>query len=269
MSKKKADLIIFGTMILLILVGVVLYIDFDRRGLSKSNKNNTISYNVKDYVESYPVMQDEYLDVFSSVNVSYVNLINLDSSICSSFFSLENELNNYIDMYYDEIKSQVGSDYIPVNTVSSTIKTSISNAVLSIYYELDFGLDGTYFNETVKKYFITFNVDLGTNKVIDSDDLFIKYDYKKEDIAEKIYEYEIRIPKDDILIDKESNLSFTGEEIEKKKEKYVQRISLEFDNIIRVYIENNSLVVVYNNGELKELFFDYDYTDELVFRYLG
>ena len=42
----------------------------------------------------------------------------------------------------------------------------------------------------------------------------------------------------------------------------------DFNNIIKVYIENNSLVLVYNKKDLNDLFFENNYINELKIKYL-
>ena len=60
----------------------------------------------------------------------------------------------------------------------------------------------------------------------------------------------------------------TKEDIERKKNDYVNRIISEFDNIIKVYIENKTLVLVYNKRDLRGIFFDNDFDSEIITRYL-
>ena len=103
---------------------------------------------------------------------------------------------------------------------------------------------------------------------LSNNDLLGKYNYTKEYIAEKILDEDLLISNGQVVIDKNTNISLTKEDIERKKSDYVNRIISEFDNIIKVYIENNSLVLVYDKKELNDLFFDNDYNNELKVRYL-
>lgn len=95
-----------------------------------------------------------------------------------------------------------------------------------------------------------------------------KYSYSKEYIADKLFNDEILIGNNEVIIDKTTKISLTKSDIEKKKNEYVQRITQEFDNIIKVYIENNSLVLVYNKKDLNDLFFDNNYNSQLKLKYL-
>ena len=41
-----------------------------------------------------------------------------------------------------------------------------------------------------------------------------------------------------------------------------------FYNFINMYIDNKTLVIVYNKSELRNMFFDNDFDSELIVRYL-
>ena len=55
--------------------------------------------------------------------------------------------------------------------------------------------------------------------------------------------------------------------LEAKKE-YINELITEFDNFINMYIDNKTLVIVYNKSELRNMFFDNDFDSELIVRYL-
>ena len=55
--------------------------------------------------------------------------------------------------------------------------------------------------------------------------------------------------------------------LEAKKE-YINELITEIDNFINMYIDNKTLVIVYNKSELRNMFFDNDFDSELIVRYL-
>lgn len=252
--------------ILLLLSGTILFIVFERQGMSKNKINNYVSYNIEDYIEISPVVFNEYNDVYSSINVSKINIKNLDNELIKDFIEREAEIIGYTTDYYEEIKSI--SNYSDSNTVTSTIKNQINGTVLSILHQIDFNLDENIFGDNKKSYFITYNIDLGTNKVFSNNDLLSKYNYSKNYIAEKLFNEEVIIESGQVVIDKDTNISLTKNDIERKKELYIDRIIDEFDNIIVMYIDNGSLVLVYNNKDLKSLFFDNIFDTEIKLKYL-
>ena len=71
-----------------------------------------------------------------------------------------------------------------------------------------------------------------------------------------------------IVIDKNTNISLTKEDIERNKEEYINELITEFDNFINMYIDNKTLVIVYNKSELRNMFFDNEFDSELIVRYL-
>lgn len=266
MTEKKVKILIVVAVTILLLAGVILYILFDSQGMNKGNTINFVNYNVNDYVEVTPVVYNNYGDVYASINVSKVHIKNIDTAITKDFISKEEEIIGYIDGYYDEISTNYGIS--PVNTVVSSIKSQINGAVLSIFYRLDFNLDETLFEDNVKTYIITTNIDLRTNKVLTNADLLLKYDYNKNFIADKLFIEEILIGKGQVVIDKNTNISLTRSDIERKKDSYINRIILDFDNTIDMYIESNNLVLVYDKKELKNNFFDNEFETDIVFKYL-
>ena len=261
MSGKTAKMLVIFSAFFLILLGLGLYKLFDYQGYGEKKINKFVNYNVKDYIEPTPVVFNNYGDVYSSINVSKITFKNLDSDLTKTFENDEDELIDYINKYYDEIKKE--ENHNSDGTATTLIKTQINSTVLSVFYEMDFG-----FQDINRNYVITLNIDLNTNKNLTIDDLLLKYNYSKEYIADKLFNDEILIGNNEVAIDKNTNISLTKSDIEKKKNEYVQRITQEFNNIIKVYIENNSLVLVYNKKDLNDLFFDNDYNSQLKLKYL-
>ncbi len=262
MSGKTAKILVIVSAFFLILLGIGLYELFDYQGYGVKKANNTfVNYNVKDYIETTPVVFNNYSDVYSSINVSRLSFKNLDDNLIKSFINEENELIDYINKYYNEIKKE--KNYTSDNTVTTLIKTQVNSIVLSVFYEIDFKLQNINRN-----YVLTLNIDLRTNKILTTEDLLLKYNYTKEYISEKIFNDDVLIGNDEVVIDKNTNISLTKNDIEKRKNEYMQRITDDFNNIIKVYIENNSLVLVYNKKDLNDLFFEDAYNNELKIKYL-
>jgi len=266
MNNKKANVLVIITAIILLCAGAFMFFVFDKQGISIHKTNNYINYNVNDYVEIFPVVFNTYNDVYSSINVSKVNFKNIDKDLTRIFLDEEEEIIGYITGYYNEIRSS--ANYASMSTVSSSIKTQMNGAVLSVFYRLDFKLDDTLFVNNVKSYITTINIDVGTNKIISIDDLLSKYNYTKNYIADKLFNEDVLIEKNQMVVDKNTNISLTRKDIERKKDEYVDRIISEFDNIIDMYIEDNSLVLVYNSKELKNIFFDDEFETNVKFKYL-
>ena len=261
MSGKTAKTLVIFSAFFLILLGLGLYKLFDYQGYGEKKINKFVTYNVKDYIETTPIIFEDYSDIYSNINVSKITFKNLDNDLTKSFEKEENELIDYINKYYNELKKE--EDYTSDNTVNTLIKTQVNSTVLSVFYEINFRLQNID-----RSYVITLNIDLKTNKVLTTEDLLSKYNYSKEYIAEKIFNDDVLIGINDAVIDKNTNISLTRSDIEKKKNEYVQRITDDFNNIIKVYIENNSLVLVYNKKDLNDLFFENAYSNELKIKYL-
>ncbi len=268
MSEKTAKVLVVVSAIFLLLVGFGLYKLFEYQGINKDTTSRKIvNYDIKDYVETVPVVFNGYSNVYSKINVSRVTLKDLDNNVIKSFMDEEDKLIEYITTYYNEINNEV-ENYIPSNEVSSSIKMQINGAILSIYYELDFNLDKNIYSNNIKKYVITTNVDLATGKILSNNDLLKKYNYTRKYIVEKIFDEDLIIGNGQIVIDKNTNISLTKEDIERNKEEYINELITEFDNFINMYIDNKTLVIVYNKSELRNMFFDNEFDSELIVRYL-
>ena len=268
MSEKTAKVLVVVSAIFLLLVGFGLYKLFEYQGINKDTTSRKIvNYDIKDYVETVPVVFNGYSNVYSKINVSRVTLKDLNNNVIKSFMDEEDKLIEYITTYYNEINNEV-ENYIPSNEVSSSIKMQINGAILSIYYELDFNLDKNIYSNNIKKYVITTNVDLATGRILSNNDLLKKYNYTRKYIVEKIFDEDLIIGNGQIVIDKNTNISLTKEDIERNKEEYINELITEFDNFINMYIDNKTLVIVYNKSELRNMFFDNEFDSELIVRYL-
>ena len=268
MSEKTAKTLVVVSAIFLLLVGFGLYKLFEYQGINKDTTSRKIvNYDIKDYVETVPVVFNGYSNVYSKINVSRVNLKDLDNNVIKSFMDEEEKLIEYITTYYNEINNEV-ENYIPSNEVTSSIKMQINGAILSIYYELDFNLDKNIYSNNIKKYVITTNIDLATGRILSNNDLLKKYNYTRKYIVEKIFDEDLIIGNGQIVIDKNTNISLTKEDIERNKEEYINELITEFDNFINMYIDNKTLVIVYNKSELRNMFFDNEFDSELIVRYL-
>ena len=266
MSEKIVRNLVVMTAFFLLILGVVLFYIFDKHDLGNNSSNKYVYYNVSDYIEISPVTYDDYSEVYSSVNVSKIVFKNISSEITDVFFRQQNEIIGYVIDYYNQIINI--DNYSPTNSVYSDIKTQINGAVLSVFYRLNFQLDENIFKDSLKSYVITLNIDLGTNKVLTNDELLSKYSYSKSYIADKLFNDNILISKNQVVIDKNTNISLTRDDIKRKKEVYVNRIVSEFNDIVKIYIEENSLVLVYNTKDLKNIFFDNEYNTDIKIRYL-
>ena len=268
MSEKTAKVLVVVSAIFLLLVGFGLYKLFEYQGINKDTTSRKIvNYDIKDYVETVPVVFNGYSNVYSKINVSRVTLKDLDNNVIKTFMDEEDKLIEYITTYYNEINNEV-VNYIPSNEVSSSIKMQINSAILSIYYELDFNLDKNIYSNNIKKYVITTNIDLATGRILSNNDLLKKYNYTRKYIVEKIFDEDLIIGNGQIVIDKNTNISLTKEDIERNKEEYINELITEFDNFINMYIDNKTLVIVYNKSELRNMFFDNEFDSELIVRYL-
>ena len=85
MSNKTEKWLVIITAAILLLAGAIMYTIFDKKGYTTSTSNNYVNYNVNDYVEIYPITYDEYSNVYSDINVSKVNIKNIDNKITKNF----------------------------------------------------------------------------------------------------------------------------------------------------------------------------------------
>ena len=140
MSEKTAKVLVVVSAIFLLLVGFGLYKLFEYQGINKDTTSRKIvNYDIKDYVETVPVVFNGYSNVYSKINVSRVNLKDLDNNVIKSFMDEEDKLIEYITTYYNEINNEnltglyVGlfGSAIGKNSTTTTIKNlTVENATV-------------------------------------------------------------------------------------------------------------------------------------------
>ena len=96
MNDKKANKLVVISAIFLVLSGTVLYYIFEKQGYDNKGTSNYINYNVNDYIVTTPIIFSDYNDFYSSINVSKVEIKNIDSSITKDFIVEEKVIINYI-----------------------------------------------------------------------------------------------------------------------------------------------------------------------------
>ena len=96
MNDKKANKLVVISAIFLVLSGAVLYYIFEKQGYDNKGTSNYINYNVNDYIVTTPIIFSDYNDFYSSINVSKVEIKNIDSSITKDFIDEEIVIINYI-----------------------------------------------------------------------------------------------------------------------------------------------------------------------------
>ena len=93
MSEKTAKVLVVVSAIFLLLVGFGLYKLFEYQGINKDTTSRKIvNYDIKDYVETVPVVFNGYSNVYSKINVSRVTLKDLDNNVIKSFMDEEDKL---------------------------------------------------------------------------------------------------------------------------------------------------------------------------------
>ena len=267
MSDKKAKLLVVFSAAFLIIMGVFLYKLFEFQGYKDvKQKNSYVNYEVNDYVVVTSVTFDNYEDVYENINVNRVSFKNINDGLTEDFRTKEEELITYIKRYYNEIKKE--ENYSNLNSVSSKIKTMVNDTVLTVYYEMEFVFDENIYEDNIKNYIITYNIDLKTMKVLSNNDLLLKYNYTKEYIAEKIFNDDILISSNEVVVDKNTNISLTQDDLARRKSNYIDRIVTDFDNIITMYIERKNLVLIYDSKDIKNIFFNGEFDTNIKTRYL-
>ena len=96
MSEKTAKGLVVLSAVILLMVGFGLYKLFEYQGINKdTTSKRLVNYDIKDYVETEPVILTKYNNVFGSINVSRVKLKNLRNDVINDFYNKEVELIGY------------------------------------------------------------------------------------------------------------------------------------------------------------------------------
>lgn len=252
MDKDKKEFII-GSIILTILILLVVIITLlvlyekEKRSILSVPENK---YNVADYIYIEKLDYSKYDNLFKgNLDLPKIILKNIDKDIIDDFESKENdiflEIVNVSKLLEEKIND---SNYNPVSTINIDMDYRVFNNILSIKYildiELDFGLD------TVTKT-LFFNYDLNDKVVLSNLELLKKIDY--DDYGLSLYLLDNSILKnknlEDKVIDSVSNEEITIQSIVNNKDKYIDRIIAELNNM-DIYVDNDNIVVGYLNNNL-------------------
>ena len=140
MSEKTAKALVVVSAIFLLLVGFGLYKLFEYQGINKDTTSRKIvNYDIKDYVETVPVVFNGYSNVYSKINVSRVTLKDLDNlkelattikntSLCGLGKCAPNPILSTLNNFYDEYLSHVVDKKCPAGKCQSLLNYIITDA---------------------------------------------------------------------------------------------------------------------------------------------
>lgn len=243
-NKKNTGLYVLIVILLLIVIGLVVFIVYDKvlsKNMQEEQKiineigdiiNNQISQNANDYI----ILETTTLGT-NNQEVDKVTFKNIDNSLTSKFL---NEQANLFNKLNDSTK------------VKSNVSYEINNDILSVRYEITF--DDVISDDC--KEIMTTNIDLKNKKLLTNKDVLQLANLTFESIAEKEYNKNLENTKeaDFVIADKDTSKPVTKEEYIKQKDVIINNIKNGLEDIISAYIQNNKIKYDYKTISLAMLY---------------
>ena len=215
--KKSILILIMLISLTIAMITYWIYAYHHKYGRFYFNEIKLVSPKISDYIET---------------NGNVIHLKNMDKDII-----------NYFEKKQDNI---INNNKI----ISTDIKKGIYDNILSVIINYTLEKENNTYEEI-----ITINIDLKNNKILDSDKLLelSKTNYKK--IATTIFDNNIKLPSNSnsTIIDSITDKELTVAEFNSSSEKYIIRIREKLPDIMKLYIEDNTLYGLVRLNEIDKV----------------
>ena len=224
-KKRKKDLnskynmqksILILTMLICIIIAMITYwiFAYHTKYGDLDNNINLLSYKISDYLE---------------IKGNIVYLKNIDESIINDFTELQQNT-----LFDNEV-------------LNTDIKKELHKEMLSVM------INYTLSNNEEKV--LTINIDLRNDELFSNDELLdiIGVNYKK--IAKDIFDEYIKLPSDysGVVRDAITDTELTAKQFNENSEKYIIRIREKLPDIMKLYIEDNTLYGLVRLNEIDKV----------------
>ena len=174
-----------------------------------------ISYKISDYLE---------------IKGNVVYLKNIDKTIEEEFQKQQNKI-------------------LKNNITDTEINKGLYSSILSVMITYTVSEDINY------QEVLTINIDLQKNKILSNEELLKMSNSNYKSIATNIFDNNIKLPSDStkIVIDSITEKEMTAKEFNNNSEKYIIRIREKLPDVIKLYIEDNTLYGMVNRTEIDKV----------------
>lgn len=257
-TKKKENIMTVILVILIILfVAVVVLIVTNKNRTLVQEESPIIDKNT--YVKIESIDTTDYLTIYETANLKKVSFVNIPSVLVSNFYDKQDEiintLNNNIETnkdFIDKYNSDNNiTDYAVNSKVDSIILYELKDNILSLLYLVEDSVDYIGLNNYITNIFI----DVNNNSLVNNNTILAKYNLTKEIVCMEIFDNVVNYH-DDKFIDKDTNEELTKEDIQNKKDEYVNLLVENFDKYIYLYFNEEYLYLKYNKNDISNLLFN-------------
>lgn len=214
--KKGILILVMITSLTIAMITYWIYAYHHKYGKFYFDEIKLVSHKISDYIET---------------NGNVIHLKNIDKDI--------------IDYFEKKQGNIINNNKI----ISTDIEKGLYNNVLSIM------ISYTIEKEKIYEEIITINIDLKNNKILTSDELIelSKTSYKK--IATNIFDNNIKLENssNSTVIDSITDETLTAEQFNNNSEKYIIRIREKLPDIMKLYIEDNTLYGLVKLSEIDKI----------------
>lgn len=225
-TKKSMLILIMLICIIMAMITYWIYAYHHKYGKFYFDEIKLISYKISDYVE---------------IKGDLVHLKNIDENIIEEF---ENSQKNILKN----------------NIINIEISKGIYNNILSVM------ISYTVSNNINYEEVLSVNIDLKNNKKVSDDELLNILNSNYKSIATKIFDENIKLPSDSSgkVIDSITEKEMTSKEFNDNSEKYIIRIREKLPEILKLYIEDNTLYGVVKLSEIDKVCYNSNTIDRLI-----
>lgn len=215
--KKAILILVMITSLTIAMITYWIYAYHHKYGKFYFDEIKLVSYKISDYIET---------------NGNVIHLKNMDEDIINYFEKKQNNIinNNKI--------------------VSTDIEKGLYNNILSV-------MIGYTIEKEKKSYeeIITVNIDLKNNKILTGDELLELYKTNYKKVATNIFDNNVKLPNDfnSTVIDSITDKELTIEEFNSNSEKYIIRIREKLPDVMKLYIEDNTLYGLVRLSEIDKV----------------
>lgn len=258
-KKKEIIMSVILVFLILLFIFIIIFVYTNKNYFDVSEEQLVIDENT--YVKTYDVNTDNYLDLYSSVNIKKVGFTNISENVVSEFYQKqENIFNTMIDNI--SVNSEYIENYNKDNNILDYKNNSkidfvsvyeLNDNILSVLYLVEDNVDYIGLNNYILNIFI----DVNSNTLLDNNFILSKFSIDKKEVSSKILDRVIN-EHNNIFIDKDTLEEIKKEDILLEREEYLTLLEDNFDNYIYPYLNNESLYFKFNKSDISNFLFNED-----------
>lgn len=258
-KKKEIIMSVILVFLILLFIFIIIFVYTNKNSFDVQEEVVVIDENT--YVKMYDVNTDNYLDLYSSVNLKKVGFTNISENVVSEFYEKQESIliaisenisanSEYIENYN---KDNNILDYKNNSKIDFVSVYELKDNILSLLYLVEDNVDYIGLNNYILNIFI----DVNSNTLLDNNFILSKFNIDKKEVSSKILDRVIN-EHDNKFIDKDTLEEIKKEDILLEREEYLALLEDNFDNYIYPYLNGDNLYFKFNKSDISNFLFNED-----------